>query len=68
MTITSNFMTGILSKIINKKLKKSNRSIGVLLKDVKVVTENGYIRIDTSASIKMTNAEFIKILTEGDLL
>lgn len=68
MSITSNFMTSILSKIINKKLKKSNRGIGVLLKDVKVVTENGYFRIDASASIKMTNAEFIKILTEGDLL
>lgn len=60
--LNSNFMRGIITKIITSVIqKKLGYKINVLFKEVDVAAADGKIRIHINADAEMTNEEFAKI-------
>ena len=68
MSITSRALAGALSKIVNKKLRESNRDVQINLKELAATSEGYKVKIHVNTVITMSYEEFFKILSKGDLL
>lgn len=68
MSITSRALAGALSKIVNKKLRESNRDVQINLKELAATSERYKVKIHVNTVVTMSYEEFFKILSKGDLL
>lgn len=63
LNLNTNFMKGIVSKLLAKAIRKnSGYNVDVLINNVKVVYNDGKMKLHVDADAEMNSVEFMKLI------